>query len=876
MDISALQIEFAGQLMKNCGSFLNQISQKSPQQLSDTTRQKLDSICKLTEELIEKLQNPRFRLAFIGATSGGKSTLVNALIGNAIVPMEASEMSAGVVQIFNEDRENVQLDIQAPIIHKNANIKGELWKEFHGEKSFEETYDKLQETMRIYHNYLKTHEERDFDAPQVEVHLPVMLAREKERLLRLSPNIDFEMIDLPGIKEMNDTSNLKVNQKLLNRTVLVITLSYEDTSEERLDKLLGEVRKVVEAFKSSNTIFFVLNKTDMWQKKDMPLSDKLVLLQERIAPIVGVTPEEIIISPIKAMQMFLYQAAYGISAKSMSNTQIKYLAHGMAKYPIVSRIRDHKEESPALECCYKALWTFETIAELDKLIESGLDSDGDPISSAKKEYLEERLADEIKDFRQKYLDDFLKPEVQKKILEQSFNKSGCDKFIQTLAKRIEDYLPQLVIQPTVHEWITNIEELKDSINGEKIAILESIQKDFNDFVNNLNQTQKTLSDSLTDIKHQIATSFNNFTSALTGGDFKETSQALEEIRKNEFLSPFDIINKVLQELKREASDNILKNVIKNYLEIEYRHQTPNVLAEKLRQMGCGTTESFHFSQILKQLAAFYYNHPDSKLKVDKSSFNAEKVMQEYRDLFVNAQISINQLLGSFFQRRLQSKVSVFEEKMKDVISNIRNKLFSIIIEKCCESEEIAKGIVPSNSYICHDVHIKFDTDELPLLHVNTVIAKTETSLDYRVRTWKEFWKNTPYWLSAKKLEIFTYTPHDVPEEVHTDYLCLDLPSIKKLVLDWDMIISQSSELIIDTIGVWFRKNGDGVIDFFNTRVPEIINNYKGHAEGVRDKKEEEKEEISEEWTAFGNMCQENISGTLTKMNNLIQYGKIEE
>jgi ribosome biogenesis GTPase A len=51
------------------------------------------------EESVVRLNNPNFTIATIGTTSSGKSTIVNALIGRKIAPIEAGEMSGGVLTI---------------------------------------------------------------------------------------------------------------------------------------------------------------------------------------------------------------------------------------------------------------------------------------------------------------------------------------------------------------------------------------------------------------------------------------------------------------------------------------------------------------------------------------------------------------------------------------------------------------------------------------------------------------------------------------------------------------------------------------------------------------------------------------------------------
>ncbi|HEY9771507.1 MAG TPA: dynamin family protein [Coleofasciculaceae cyanobacterium] len=51
------------------------------------------------EESVTRLENPHFTIATIGTTSSGKSTIVNALIGCKIAPIEAGEMSGGILTI---------------------------------------------------------------------------------------------------------------------------------------------------------------------------------------------------------------------------------------------------------------------------------------------------------------------------------------------------------------------------------------------------------------------------------------------------------------------------------------------------------------------------------------------------------------------------------------------------------------------------------------------------------------------------------------------------------------------------------------------------------------------------------------------------------
>ena len=62
----------------------------------------------LTQAAI-KLAHPALRIATIGTTSAGKSTLVNALMGRQIAPMDAAELSAGILHLVHSDQRYIHI-----------------------------------------------------------------------------------------------------------------------------------------------------------------------------------------------------------------------------------------------------------------------------------------------------------------------------------------------------------------------------------------------------------------------------------------------------------------------------------------------------------------------------------------------------------------------------------------------------------------------------------------------------------------------------------------------------------------------------------------------------------------------------------------------
>lgn len=51
------------------------------------------------EKARQGLENPVLSIAMVGTTSAGKSTIVNALSGRKVAPMERKETSAGVLRL---------------------------------------------------------------------------------------------------------------------------------------------------------------------------------------------------------------------------------------------------------------------------------------------------------------------------------------------------------------------------------------------------------------------------------------------------------------------------------------------------------------------------------------------------------------------------------------------------------------------------------------------------------------------------------------------------------------------------------------------------------------------------------------------------------
>ena len=95
-DIQA-QLNQARENLQRLGNAVSELVNLSPDVFGDEAiKARLQEFQQVYEEATQRLANPTFRIATIGTTSSGKSTIVNALMGGRIAPMEAGEMSDGI------------------------------------------------------------------------------------------------------------------------------------------------------------------------------------------------------------------------------------------------------------------------------------------------------------------------------------------------------------------------------------------------------------------------------------------------------------------------------------------------------------------------------------------------------------------------------------------------------------------------------------------------------------------------------------------------------------------------------------------------------------------------------------------------------------
>lgn len=297
---NAQKLDMALSFVKGIKKDFNTLYQ-SNKKIFDSRKELHDAFVNFFTEIdksLHRLEHPVLSIATIGTTSAGKSTIVNALSGRTIAPMESQEMSAGVLRLIPS--KEISLEI----------AKSPYWES--GKFSpitDKEAYKKIE---RIFEDYKKF--EKITIPPDITVRGPLLWDSHPE-LLGLPSNISIEFVDLPGLKTLSDEKNLHVIQQHLSRSLCIIAMDYNDVGQDRIGRLLEELDDIVKALSGNDdSILFLLTKVDARSATDKPLCERIEILSNLIKNRLSLEKHtKIKIIPFISRLLYYAQAAIGTS-----------------------------------------------------------------------------------------------------------------------------------------------------------------------------------------------------------------------------------------------------------------------------------------------------------------------------------------------------------------------------------------------------------------------------------------------------------------------------------------------------------------------------------------------------------------------------------
>ena len=219
------------------------------------------------ERALQRFENaarrPEVVIATTGTTSSGKSTLANLLIGDLLLPKAVQEMSAGVVTIRHSAEER-QLVVEE--------TRGATWPTGTWEGvSAESVRNRLKSTMQSYRDLLgDASPSNNIEPPRFRITWPTRLGQSPHRF-GLPANADITIVDLPGLKYVDDEVNGGVVREQARKALCVVAYNSFETDPRKQDALLRQIVDQVKALGGSPArMLFVLNRIDAFRTDSDP------------------------------------------------------------------------------------------------------------------------------------------------------------------------------------------------------------------------------------------------------------------------------------------------------------------------------------------------------------------------------------------------------------------------------------------------------------------------------------------------------------------------------------------------------------------------------------------------------------------------------
>jgi GTPase Era involved in 16S rRNA processing len=462
------ELNTARTLLNELGNALLELVNSAPEIFEDPAlKSRLHDFYEAHQEATQRLAHPSLSIATIGTTSSGKSTIVNALMGRRIAPIEAGEMSGGILTLKHSEERKLIIKKTPEAVWET----GELT-----DLSDEELYTKIQVVMHTYHEERK---KKEYIAPHIVAYVPLLPASDLE-LSGLPEGIGIEFLDLPGLKSIQDRDNLAVIQPLVGKAFSLVALDYLQVDDQHRKKLLEELKKVVISLQGqTDSMIFILNRVDNRGSDDSPIEARLKDLKQEIKEVLEL-PELPDIIPFNARLLYYAQCAWGTTALSQDSKvsqetrleHLKKMLNDCLQF-INLKIRENNEpiddpQTPNLtDNDLESMNARDLLVLLsqqsEKLVELTSAKDlSSLLANLQKPHNVKTWFNEVKDQieNDKPIDD----PTMRKIVQYVLRWSGGEVLWNCLKTRVQESFAKLVLHPTLFGVFESYDALSEALN----------------------------------------------------------------------------------------------------------------------------------------------------------------------------------------------------------------------------------------------------------------------------------------------------------------------------------------------------------------------------------------------------------------------------
>jgi GTPase SAR1 family protein len=755
-------------LLRELGNSVSSLVNLSPDIFDDPSiKSCLEEFLTVYQEAVQRLENPSFRIATIGTTSSGKSTIVNALIGRKIAPIEAGEMSGGVLTLKHSPEQKLFI----------AQTKDAAWDtgEWTG-LSDEDLYQRIRTVMHSYHDARK---KKEYVAPQITAYLPLLPACDTS-LIGLPQGIGVELIDLPGLKSVQDRTNLATIQKQVNKAFSLVALDYMQVDDDHRKRLLEELKKVVEYLQGrTDSMIFILNRVDQRGADDLPLEVRINKLREEIKEVLSL-PELPDVLPFNARLLYYAQCAWGSGSFNEPSTvdqqtRLKFL---------------------------KAM--FQDCAGVIKL---------NTKANKHFKYWFLDIEDQVED--NKPIDD----ETMRHILRYSLECSGGRELWKRFNVRVQESFSELVILPALVDVFDNYdalsEFLKIQIQTRKIDNQGQVEKE-------RDQVSKIRQNLHKDIK-KIGKDFKSEIEELRKGLKSDNPQTLIEIQKKfekkdrkGFSAIFYAVNEVEGDLTKVLIVPVRDSLKNNHGAFELKDKLREVISPALAD-----DIAKRYDNVSRRISQFSHESKHLVKRVKADDDKGKKELEDDERYVRFLYHTMRQAISARSEFFLQGKTKKFEEALESLVDEQIERL------KICLSE-LAQNLptLPDKIFEISDT-IKTDIKKIK----EKIGEKIEDEIHTKIVdvTDIEHYQDGSCFSSTEKRitirpETQTYikpVTRDIIAEI--EYIELSLPSPDLMAKQWLSGIRKAKDSLWDILLDWILERLDDVSSIFEESVDEITN-----------------------------------------------------
>lgn len=615
------KLENTRQLLNQLGNAVSNLVNSSPDVFEDETiKRSLDDFRKAHDEATQRLDT--LSIATIGTVSSGKSTIVNALMGRRIAPIEAGEMSGGVLTLKHSHERKLIIEATPEAVWETGKWTG---------LSDDELYNKIQVVMHSYH---ETRKKKELIAPQIKAFAPLFPANDLS-LSGLPEGVGVEFLDLPGLKSVQDRDNLAVIQPLVGKAFSLVALDYMQVDEQHRQKLLGELKRVVEYLQGrTDSMIFILNRVDNRGSDDLPMEVRLEKLKQEIKEVLSL-PELPDVIPFNARLLYYAQCAWGTTALNTESN-------------INPEVRSKLLKSMFLDCA--------------TVIKDNTSGDRNLRNWFRD--IEDNLEDGI----------FINDETMQELLNYALKWSGGEALWSCIRNRIQESFSELVLIPALFSVFESYDAFSASLNTliatRKIYNQEKVESEREKIANIRRDLEKSCKQHQNGFNTQTGEIIEIIKTHQPESDIKAYQYAKKKGIKEEAIAK--IIDAV-RDIEKDLNNSLIllvQNAFKNNSGVyELKEELAKIISPKIAE-----DVSRQYDHVSRRLTNFSGESDIFVKKVEASDQSAVKELEHDERYVKLLYHTMRQAITTRAEFLLQGKAKLFQDFLSYLVDNFLNEL----------------------------------------------------------------------------------------------------------------------------------------------------------------------------------------------------------